>query len=226
MANAGYDFIWTEMQHDQRDGRRRDHVAPVHAKAVLGVRVATPMSARLARDGRRRARAGRADRRPVEEAITAQLAYFPPRLPKPGRRHGVQRRHVGRVPGGYRNTINDNLVLILMIETLEGLKNADAIAKVPGVTAVFAASGPRHLGLSARQPGLRAGDQHRLDAAIKAGVRLCAARLARPADYVPRPAARPRSHAAWRAVRWAIRKENRKWVRSRRRRPGRGRSQE
>ena len=47
----------------------------------------------------------------------------------------------GGVPGGYRQTINDNLVLILMIETLDGLKNADAIAKVPGVTAVFAASG-------------------------------------------------------------------------------------
>ena len=25
------------------------------------------------------------------------------------------------VPGGYRNTINDNLVLTLMIETLDGL---------------------------------------------------------------------------------------------------------
>src|SRR5687767_13308389 len=47
----------------------------------------------------------------------------------------------GNVPGGYRNTINDNIVLILMIETLEGLKNADEIARVPGVTALFAASG-------------------------------------------------------------------------------------
>jgi 2-keto-3-deoxy-L-rhamnonate aldolase RhmA len=37
----------------------------------------------------------------------------------------------GGVPGGYRSTINDNIVLILMIETLEGLKNADEIAKVP-----------------------------------------------------------------------------------------------
>ena len=43
----------------------------------------------------------------------------------------------GSVPGGYRNTINDNIVLVLMIETLEGLKNADEIAKVPGVSAVF-----------------------------------------------------------------------------------------
>jgi len=31
-------------------------------------------------------------------------------------------------------------VLILMIETLAGLKDADRIAKIPGVTAVFAAS--------------------------------------------------------------------------------------
>src|SRR5262249_558297 len=46
----------------------------------------------------------------------------------------------GDVPGGYRATINDNLVVIVMIETLEGLKNVDEIAKVPGITAVFAAS--------------------------------------------------------------------------------------
>ena len=45
------------------------------------------------------------------------------------------------VPGGYRHTINDNLVLILMIETLAGLKDADRIAKIPGVTAIFAAIG-------------------------------------------------------------------------------------
>ena len=42
MANAGYDFIWTEMQHDSRDW---DAVARMwrtcpHAKAVPGVRVA------------------------------------------------------------------------------------------------------------------------------------------------------------------------------------------
>src|SRR5215831_12692859 len=42
MANAGYDFIWTEMQHDSRDW---ENVAKMwqacpHAKAVPGVRVA------------------------------------------------------------------------------------------------------------------------------------------------------------------------------------------
>src|SRR5262245_1632278 len=42
MANAGYDFIWTEMQHDQRDwgaAARMWRTCPT-AKAVPGVRVA------------------------------------------------------------------------------------------------------------------------------------------------------------------------------------------
>ena len=42
MANAGYDFIWTEMQHDPRDWEAvgRMWAACPHAKAVPGVRVA------------------------------------------------------------------------------------------------------------------------------------------------------------------------------------------
>ena len=42
MANAGYDFIWTEMQHDSRDWEAvgRMWKACPHAKAVPGVRVA------------------------------------------------------------------------------------------------------------------------------------------------------------------------------------------
>ena len=47
----------------------------------------------------------------------------------------------GQVPGGYRATWNDNVVLILMIETLEGVQNAKEIAKIPGVDGLFAASG-------------------------------------------------------------------------------------
>ena len=42
MANAGYDFIWTEMQHDSRDWGAVAKMwrACPHAKAVPGVRVA------------------------------------------------------------------------------------------------------------------------------------------------------------------------------------------
>ena len=82
---------------------------------------------------------------------------------------------MGRRPGGYRATINDNIVLILMIETLEGIKNAHEIASVPGVTAVFAASGDlgNFSGYAQGTP-----DYERLinvvhDAAIGAGKRLC-----------------------------------------------------
>ena len=81
----------------------------------------------------------------------------------------------GSVPGGYRNTINDNVVLIEMIETLDGAKNAREIAAIPGVTAVFAASGD--LGnFSGYKQGTP--DYERLinvvhDAALAAGKRLC-----------------------------------------------------
>jgi 2-keto-3-deoxy-L-rhamnonate aldolase RhmA len=81
----------------------------------------------------------------------------------------------GSVPGGYRNTINDNVVLILMIETLEGLKNADEIAKVPGVHAIFAASSDlgNFAGYKQGDPDYEREINIVHDAAIKAGVKLC-----------------------------------------------------
>ena len=180
MANAGYDFIWTEMQHDQRDWQATARMwrTCAQAKAVPGVRIAYT------------------DEREIQHALDAgalvlvvptvdtveearevvDWAYFPPM----GRRsngggQAFDAAMWGGVPGGYRNTINDNLVVILMIETLEGLKNAEAIAKVPGVTGIFAASGDL-----ANFTGYRQGDPdyerainivH--DAALAAGVRLC-----------------------------------------------------
>src|SRR5204863_7262027 len=81
----------------------------------------------------------------------------------------------GGVPGGYRQTINDNVVLIEMIETLEGLKDADEIAAVPGVTAVFAASGDlgNFSGFWQGTPDYERAINIVHDAAIKAGKRLC-----------------------------------------------------
>lgn len=180
MANAGYDFVWTEMQHSQRDWEEAAKLWRTcpHAKAVPGVRVAYSDE----REIQHAVDAGAmvivvptVDT--VEEAIEARnWTYFPPL----GRRSqgGGQAFDPdvwGGVPGGYRNTFNDNVVLILMIETLEGLKNVEAIARVPGVTAIFAASGD--LG---NFTGYRQGtpDYERVinivhDAAMKAGVRLC-----------------------------------------------------
>ncbi|MBI2189074.1 MAG: hypothetical protein HYU37_18400 [Acidobacteria bacterium] len=180
MANAGYDFIWTEMQHNERDwgaAARLWRTCP-HAKAVPGVRVAYGDE----REIQHALDAGAlvivvptVDT--VEEAIAARnWTYFPPL----GRRsqgggQAFDPDMWGAVPGGYRNTINDNIVLILMIETLEGLKNADAIARVPGVTALFAASGDlgNFTGFRQGTPDYERAINIVHDAAIKAGVRLC-----------------------------------------------------
>jgi 2-keto-3-deoxy-L-rhamnonate aldolase RhmA len=180
MANAGYDFIWTEMQHNERDWSAvaRMWRACPHAKAVPGVRVAYTDE----REIQHATDAGAlvvvvptVDT--VEEAIEARnWAYFPPL----GRRSNGGGQAFdpavwGGVPGGYRNTINDNIVLILMIETLEGLKNAEGIAKVPGVTAVFAASGDlgNFSGYRQGTPDYERAINIVHDAAIRAGVRLC-----------------------------------------------------
>jgi 2-keto-3-deoxy-L-rhamnonate aldolase RhmA len=180
MANAGYDFIWTEMQHSSRDweqAARMWRTCP-HAKAVPGARVA-------AADEREIQHATDAGALvivvptvdTVEEAIAARnWTYFPPL----GRRsagggQAFDAAMWGGVPGGYRNTANDNIVLILMIETLEGLKNADAIAKVPGVTALFAASGDlgNFTGYRQGSPDYERAINIVHDATLKAGVRLC-----------------------------------------------------
>jgi 2-keto-3-deoxy-L-rhamnonate aldolase RhmA len=180
MANAGYDFIWTEMQHNSRDWEQvaRMWRACPHAKAVPGVRVAYADEREIqhAMDaGALVVVVPTVDT--VEEAIAARdWTYFPPLGKRSnGGGQAFDPAVWGSVPGGYRQTINDNVVLILMIETLEGIKNAHEIAKVPGVTAVFAASGDlgNFSGFAQGSP-----DYERLinvvhDAALAAGKRLC-----------------------------------------------------
>jgi 2-keto-3-deoxy-L-rhamnonate aldolase RhmA len=180
MANAGYDFIWTEMQHDQRDWNQAAglwRTCP-HARAVPGVRVAYTDEREIQHavdGGALVVVVPTVDT--VEEAIEARnWTYFPPL----GRRsagggQAFEAAMWGNVPGGYRNTINDNIVLIVMIETLEGLKNADEIAKVPGITALFAASGDlgNFTGYRQGTPDYERAINIVHDATVKAGVRLC-----------------------------------------------------
>ncbi len=180
MANAGYDFIWTEMQHNSRSWAEatRMWAACPKARAVPGVRIAYADEKEL-----ENALTGGAlvvvvpTVRNEAEAIKARdFSMFPPL----GQRSAGGGQAFGPdfwqgVPGGYRATINDNLVLILMIETISGVADADKIAAVPGVTAVFAASGDlgNHSGFSQGSP-----DYERLinivhDAAVKNKIRLC-----------------------------------------------------
>jgi len=180
LANAGYDFIWTEMQHSSVtwDQAAKMWGACPYARAVPGVRVAYTNEKEIQHaldNGALVVVVPTVDT--VEEATAARdWAFFPPL----GRRsqgggYAFAADMYGSVPGGYRQTVNDNLVLILMIETLEGVKNAAAIAKIEGVTAIFAASGDlgNFSGYAQGSP-----DYERLinvvhDAALNAGKRLC-----------------------------------------------------
>ena len=91
---------------------------------------------------------------------------------------------MGLLPGGYRNTINDNVMLVLMIETLDGLKDVDGIASQPGVSAIFAASGDlgNFSGYKQGDPDYERAINIVHDAALKAHVRLCG-----PFAWVDRP---------------------------------------
>ena len=180
MANAGYDFIWTEMQHNDRDwnqAARMWRTCP-HAKAVPGARIAYADE----REIQRATDAGAlvivvptVDT--VQEAIAARdWTYFPPLGKRSqGGGQGFDGSMWGNVPGGDRATATDNIVLIVMIETIEGVKNAHEIAKVQGIDALFAASGDlgNFSGFPQGSP-----DYERLinvvhDAALAGGKKLC-----------------------------------------------------
>jgi 2-keto-3-deoxy-L-rhamnonate aldolase RhmA len=144
MAAAGYDFIWTEKQHEAIDWEQTARMwrtcpgpaapgARVALESEREIQIATDMGALVVV-------VPTVDT--VEEAQRAiDWTYFPPL----GRRSAGGGQGPGEmwadVPGGYRQTWNDNVVLILMIETLEGVENAREIAALDGVDAIFAASG-------------------------------------------------------------------------------------
>ena len=179
MAGAGYDFIWVEMQHEAiswEQVARLWRTCPGPAAPGARVAYADEREIQHATDmGALVIVVPTVDS--VEEAQAAvNWTYFPP----------IGRRSSGggqgpselwnQAPGGYRQTWNDNVVLILMIETLEGVENARAIARIPGVTALFAASGDlgNFSGFGEGDPEYEALITEVASAAGDAGIHACA----------------------------------------------------
>ena len=80
----------------------------------------------------------------VDDALEARDAARFSRYPPFGRRSsgaGAAGTVWGKVPGGYRNTINDNFLVVVMLETLEGITNADEIASTFGLDVVIQGNG-------------------------------------------------------------------------------------
>ena len=179
MAGAGYDFIWVEMQHEAiswEQVARLWRTCPGPAAPGARVAYADEREIQHATDmGALVIVVPTIDS--VEEAQAAvDWTYFPPL----GRRSfgGGQgpRELWSDVPGGYRQTWNDNVVLILMIETLQGVENARDIARIPGVTALFAASGDlgNFSGFGEGDPEYEALITEVASAAVDAGIHACA----------------------------------------------------
>jgi len=136
-----WDYIWFEMQHSTlsfNDVQRMIGACPgpgggapmirmpdaLEANiqkatdlGVLGVVIPTVDDAREARDA-------------------ARFSRYPPF----GRRSSGAGTATGfwdKVPGGYRATINDNFLVVVMLETLESIINADEIANTFGLDVVI-----------------------------------------------------------------------------------------
>ena len=76
----------------------------------------------------------------VDTVEKAQAAVKWAKYPPEGRRSQGNGQYGALWGNDYRQTANDNMVVVVMIETPIGVENAEKIASVPGIDAIFAAS--------------------------------------------------------------------------------------
>ena len=140
VANAGFDFTWIEMQHSPLTYQdvARMIMACKGAPAIPFIRVpdATEGDVQKATDiGALGIILPMVDT--VEKAAAAvKFARYPPA----GRRSQGAGQHNALWGSTYRETANDNLTIVAMIENPAGVDIVDQIAAVPGVDVVFVAS--------------------------------------------------------------------------------------
>jgi len=140
MANAGYDFLWIEMQHSPLtfEDVARMIWACRGASAMPFIRVpdATESDIQKATD----LGALGIIVPTVDTVEKAQAAVKWAKYPPDGRRSQGNGQYGALYGSDYRQTANDNMVVVIMIETPIGVENAEKIASVPGIDVIFAAS--------------------------------------------------------------------------------------
>src|SRR6266403_2341409 len=140
MANAGYDFLWIEMQHSPLT---YEHVARMiwacrGAPAMPFIRVpdSTESDIQKATD----IGAVGSIVPTVDTVEKAQAAVKWSKYPPEGRRSQGNGQYGALWGNDYRETANENMVVVIMIETPIGVENGEKIASVPGIDVIFAAS--------------------------------------------------------------------------------------
>jgi 4-hydroxy-2-oxoheptanedioate aldolase len=140
MANAGFDFLWIEMQHSPLSYQdvARMIFACKGAPAIPFIRVpdATEGDIQKATD-----MGALGIILPMVESVEkVEAAVKFARYPPGGKRSQGGGQYGALWGSSYRATANDNMMIVAMIESPAGVDIADKIAAVPGVDVVFAAS--------------------------------------------------------------------------------------
>jgi 2-keto-3-deoxy-L-rhamnonate aldolase RhmA len=140
MANAGYDFLWIEMQHSPLTFQEVARMiwACRGARAIPFIRVpdATAGDIQKATDVGALGIIVPLVDTPEKIAAAVRYAKYPPE----GERSLGNGQYRALWGDDYRNTANDNVMVVAMIESPKGTAVARDIAAVPGVDVVFAAS--------------------------------------------------------------------------------------
>jgi 2-keto-3-deoxy-L-rhamnonate aldolase RhmA len=140
MANAGYDYLWIEMQHSPLtyEDVSRMIWACRGSSAMPFIRVpdATESDIQKATD----IGAVGIIVPTVDTVEKAEAAVKWSKYPPEGRRSQGSGQYGVLWGDDYRQIANYNMVVVIMIETPIGVANAEKIASVPGIDVIFAAS--------------------------------------------------------------------------------------
>jgi len=141
MANAGFDLIWIEMQHSPLSFSEVARMiwACRDAPAIPFIRVPDDSEGAIQKATDIGALGIIVPMVDTPEKMENAVRYA--KYPPAGRRSQGGGQY-GRLWGrDYRQTWNDNVMIMAMIETLEGTEASAAIAAVDGVDGIFVASG-------------------------------------------------------------------------------------
>lgn len=141
MAEAGFDFLWIEMQHSPLS---YSDVAKMirackDAPAIPFIRVPDATEGDIQKAMDIGALGIIVPMVSTVEKAEAAVRYA--RYPPEGQRSQGGGQYRVLYGPKYRRSVNENLLIVAMIESLEGVEMAEEIATVPGVDVVFAASG-------------------------------------------------------------------------------------
>src|SRR5438552_468017 len=134
-----FDFVWFEMQHSTMswdDIRRMIIACPGADGAAPFIRMPDALEANMQKATDLGAVGIIVPT--VDDALEARDAARFSRYPPYGRRSSGGGSYTQAWPGiNYRATINDNMLVVVMIETLEGVANAEEIAATHGVDVII-----------------------------------------------------------------------------------------